>query len=357
MQKINLFILNHILGLDPYVLKQEKEKGSDSGIFFSIFTFSFLLILFLTIFKSVEAILYDLHNVFVLIISLIAFLPFYNIFSFALISWRSHNSYLRNEDRNKFSYITSTVVTLLIRCIFLYLTLGLFIGLSYTLLNQKMASQDIQEFKKSLISDYEDDLKQQIEIDKKIDGREYFDVLNEINKLDLNITSSNSKIDSLSYLSLKKPLITRKNSLAKQIEVIEIKLLTASNRKLKKYKEEINKNPFFLKSLIILSNSSSFLSYLGIISAVFGVFMFLFWWRFIRSNSTYFKIDNHLHKNAINLTSTPIIESTIEYVKTKFNYDYKTDFPIEQEGVEDKTDSNIILGIEHFITKLRKNEL
>ena len=26
MQKVNFFILKHILGLDPYVLKQEKEK-------------------------------------------------------------------------------------------------------------------------------------------------------------------------------------------------------------------------------------------------------------------------------------------------------------------------------------------
>ena len=29
MQKINFFILKHILGLDPYVLKQEKERGID----------------------------------------------------------------------------------------------------------------------------------------------------------------------------------------------------------------------------------------------------------------------------------------------------------------------------------------
>lgn len=357
MQKINLFVLKHILGLDPYVLKQEKEKGSNSGIFFSIFTFSFLLIFFSTLFKSVEAILYDLHYVFVLIVSLIAFLPFYNVFSFALISWRSHNSYLRNEERNKFSDIISTVVTLLIRCIFLYLTLGLFIGLSYTLLNQQMASKDIQVFKNSLISDYEDNLKEQVEIDKKIDGREYFDVLNEINKLDLNIASSNSKLDSLSYLSLKKPLITRKNSLAKQMEVIELKLLSDSNKKLKKYKEEINKNPFFLKSLIILSQSSSFLSYLGIISAVFGVFMFLFWWRFVRSKSTYFKIDNHLHKNAIVRTSTPIIKSTIEVVKLKFNYDYKIQFPMGKVVSKEKLENEAIMGRNDFITKLRKNEL
>ncbi len=356
MQKVNYFILKHILGLDPYVLKQEKEKGSNSGIFFSIFTFTFLLIFFLTLFKSIEVILNDLHYVLIFIISFIAFLPFYNIFSFALISWRSHDSFL-NKNKNQFSYYTSSFVTLLIRCIFLLLTLGLFIGLSYTLLNQQMVSQDIKEFKKNLIFDYQENIKQQIEIDKKIEAREYYNVLDEINKLEIKIANSTSKLDSLSYLSLKIPLIERKQILKKEIESIELKLLAVYNMKKEKYKAEITKNQFFLKSLILLSTKASFLRYIVIILVIFGLFLFCFWWRFVRSNSTYFKIDNHLHRNAINLTSTPIIKSTIEYVKTKFNYDYKTEFPIEQESVEDKADKNIILDIEHFITKLRKNEL
>lgn len=359
MKKVNYFILKHTLGLDPYVLKQEKEKGSNSGIFFSIFTFTFLLIFFLILFLSIDAILNDLHFVLISIISFIAFLPFYNIFSFALISWRSHESFLNNKNKkkNKFSYYTSSFVTLLIRFIFLFLALGLFIGLSYTVINQQIVSQEIKEFKKNLIFDYQENLKQQIEIDKKIEAREYYNVLDEINKLEIKIANSTSKLDSLSYLSLKNPLVEKKQILKKEIESIEFKLLADYNLKQEKYKAEITKNQFFLKSLILLSKKASFLRYSVLISVIFGLFIFCFWWRFVRSNSTYFKIDNHLHRNAINLTSTPIIKSTIEYVKTKFDYDYKTDFPMEQEDVEDKTDSNIILGIEHFITKLRKNEL
>lgn len=107
----------------------------------------------------------------------------------------------------------------------------------------------------------------------------------------------------------------------------------------------------------MLSESPSFLTYMGLILAIFGVFMFLFWWRFVRSKSTYFKIDNHLHKNAILRTSTPIIKSTIEIVKSKFNYDYKTEFPMEKGVNDENVEPEVIMGIGDFITKLRKNEL
>jgi len=357
MQKINFFILKHILGLDPYVLKQEKEKGSNSGMFFSIFTFSFLIIFFITLLKSVQAILYDLPYWAVIIISFVAFLPFYNVFSFALVSWRSHNSFLGQSDKTKFSDFISSTVTLLTRCVFLFLTLGLFIGLSYTLLNQESVSQDIKGFKNSLVSDYQNNLNEQVEIDKKIESREYNDVINEINNLEDKIANSNSRLDSLSYLSLKKPLLERRDILAKEIQVIEQELLADSDQKLKKYKAEINKNPFFLKSLILLSERPSFLTYMGLILAIFGVFMFMFWWRFVRSKSIYFKIDNHLHKNAILRTSTPIVKRTIQIVKSKFNYDYKTQFPLEKEPANEEVEPEVIMGRADFITKLRKNEL
>lgn len=355
MQKINFFILKHILGLDPYVLKQEKE--SNSGIFFSIFTVAFLLTFFITLVKSIQAILYDLHYWAVIIISFVAFLPFYNVFSFALVSWRSHNSFLGHSGKSKFSDFISSTVTLLTRCVFLFLTLGLFIGLSYTLLNQHSISQDIKGFKNSLVSDYQNNLNEQVEIDKKIESREYNDVINEINNLEDKIANSNSRLDSLSYLSLKKPLLKKREILAKEIQVIEQELLANSDQKLKKYKSEINKNPFFLKSLILLCERPSFFTYMGLILAIFGVFMFLFWWRFVRSKSTYFKIDNHLHKNAILRTSTPIIKSTIEIVKSKFNYDYKTEFPMEKGVNDENVEPEVIKGIGDFITKLRKNEL
>ena len=347
MQKINFFILKHILGLDPYVLKQEKEKGSNSGVFFSIFTFSFLIIFFITLLKSVQAILYDLPYWAVIIISFVAFLPFYNVFSFALVSWRSHNSFLSQSDKSKFSDFISSTVTLLTRCVFLFLTLGLFIGLSYTLLNQQSVSQDIKGFKNSLVSDYQNNLNEQVEIDKKIESREYNDVINEIYNLEDKIANSNSRLDSLSYLSLKKPLLERRDILAK----------ADSDQKLKKYKAKINKNSFFLKSLILLSESSSFITYMGMILAIFGVFMFMFWWRFVRSKSIYFEIDNHLHKNAILRTSTPIVKRTIQIVKSKFNYDYKTQFPLEKEPASEEVEPEVIMDREDFITKLRKNEL
>ncbi|WP_296636184.1 hypothetical protein [Polaribacter sp.] len=355
MQKFNFFILKYILGIDPYVLKQEKENNW--AIFFSIFTITYLGIFFFTLMKSIEAILYELQYIFIFLISIIAFLPFYNVFSFALISWRSHNSFLSNGKNNRFSYYFSKTLTLFIRCIFLFLTLGLFIGLSYTLLNQKIVSQDIELFKKTLILDYKENLKEQVEIDKKIESREYFYISKEINKLQEKIKNSNSKLDSLSYLSLKKPLVEKKELLKKEIEVLELQFLENSNKKLKKYEQDIHKNPFFLKSLIYLSNKDSFLKYAVLILLIFGTFMFLFWKRFVSSKSTYHKIDNHLHKNAIILTSTPIIKSTIEIVKSKFNYDYKIQFPIDENSTENKIKPEVVLGKDDFITKLRKNEL
>jgi len=355
MQKINLFILKHILGIDPYVLKQEKDNNS--GVFFSLFTLIFLFLFFFVLFKSIQAILYDLHYGFIFIFTLIAFTPFYNVFSFALVSWRSHNSYLSNNEKNKLSEYTSTIVTLLIRCTFLFLTLGMFMGLSYTLLNKQKASNNIEVFKNTLILKYEENLKKQVEIDNKLESREYFDVLNEINKLDIIIAQTSNKLDSLSYLSIKKPLVEKEEVLKKEMELKQLQLLTESNRRFVKYKAEITKNPFFLKSLIFLSSKTSFLIYVGLISLIFGVFMFLFWWRFVRSTSTYFKIDNHLHRNAIIRTSTPIIKSTIEFVKTKFNYDYKTQFPMHKDNAEIKIEPDVILNKEDFIKKLRKNEL
>ena len=344
MEKIGFKILHTFFGLEPSLLKQEKLYNSKSNWIYIFFAIAFALFLYSILYLTIKQISYEQKWYLLALFCIVPFFTFYSLISFSFIGWRYSKS-RGNKVAEIFALILRSSIQLIV---FTILSV-----LSTVLLYEDLGKQQIDERKKGLIEAYV-----KLNNQKKQETLRPFEnsLLKIQNNLDINLVESKQsglRLVEKQYYNNQINIFSFKiDSIKELISITEEKLELEANKSLAKINSDLEQNNFFFIKLIKALEDNRFY----IISASYILFLLVFntafYKRFLSKSSDYFNLDIMLQERLIEQESTPVINHTKSYLKSKFNYNYKP--PLSQSEIQELIEKRrIFKNKETLIEKLK----
>lgn len=344
MEKIGFKILHTFFGLEPSLLKQEKLYNSKSNSIYIFFAIAFALLLYCILYLTIKEIAYEQQWYLVALFCIIPFFAFYSLITFSFIGWRYSKS-RGNKAAEVFTLILRSSIQLIV---FLMLSV-----LSTVLLYEDLGKEQINERKKGLIESYI-----KLNDQKKQETLRPFEnsLVKVQNNLDINLVESKQSglrlVEKQYYNNQIKILSLKRDSIKELISTTKERLELKANKLLAEINSDLEQNNFFFIKLIKALEDNRFY----IISASYILFLLVFntafYKRFLSKSSDYFNLDILLQERLIEQESTPVINHTKSYLKSKFNYNYKP--PLSKSEIQELIEKKrIFKNKENLIEKLK----
>jgi hypothetical protein len=318
VRNLKYFLLSKLLGIDEYIIKKTKQRTSLLVVFSTLVVVSFPVILFLVF----DYLFYDIAFAYLLLAAIFCSLPLYNIFTFYFISWRK--SSLLSKYNNEFKKSRDYFLTGLIRAVFIGLVILFISSTTFTFFLDDSLSSEIEPFKTELINNFSNNASNKINLAKinfkketniiKKEIEESKKTLSEINENDNSYIYYSNRLLSLDSIKINNE--TKFNSLIDSLIFEKEKIVET-------YSTGVLNNPYFFKRMSIATSSNLFVLYLLLITTFFLIFSFVFYTTVVSEKSAYFNIDILVQKEILILQNNPIINHTSNFLKEKFNHDYK----------------------------------
>jgi len=353
MKSLKSFLLSNFLGVDEVILNKTNQKTGYLIIFSFLTIISFPVILFF-VFRNIFHDIYWFYNV---LISLICSLPLYNIFTFSYISWRK-SSILAIILKTKTSLLSS-ISSYIVRFSFVGLIILFISSTSFTFFSNEKIKSEILEHKSKLITDYSNNINNNIDIEKIYHKKDISNINSELDIIKTKLSDTDDEINHVFYSKRFKALDSI--ILAKEDEFNHtIDSLSRENyAKIESYKFFINKNTFFFKRMSKATSQKSFIFYTILIVLTFFVFSYKFYKNFVSTKSIYFKYDIALQKEILLQENNPIIDHTVLFLKKIYNYNYTpTISALAKDGLDLKFYMDKKVGFGESVTTINdKNDL
>ena len=314
MKDIGKKILYHFFGLETKILETEIQYNSKSNTIYIVFPIIFSIVLYSTLFLTIDKLLYNKHWAIVSFISLVPFLVFYTLLSFSFISWKY------GKDRGG---KWSNIFTLILRSSIQLITLLFISSILTVIIFNDFGAEEIKQKKESILSTF-------IQIETQKNNEILKPLLesknNIIKQLNNNFEYSTKenlrKVEEQYYKNQILKLTKSKDSIEAILESKTNYLLSLAKKNKLKYLKDLETNSFYFISLKNALESKRFYFITSIFIITLILFNISYYKRFLSIESDYYNIDILLQEKLITQEGEPIIEHTKKFLKTKFNYNY-----------------------------------